>query len=66
MAVAATEKAIARRSSLAWRKAKTLSRFQEHRNENILKENLRGALVQLTKEELALLNKLPAPTGGRY
>jgi aryl-alcohol dehydrogenase-like predicted oxidoreductase len=33
---------------------------------NHLEENLRGALVQLTKEELALLNELPAPTGGRY
>jgi len=33
---------------------------------NHLEENLRGALVQLTKEELALLNEVPAPTGGRY
>jgi aryl-alcohol dehydrogenase-like predicted oxidoreductase len=33
---------------------------------NHLEENLRGALVQLTKEELALLNEIPAPTGGRY
>jgi hypothetical protein len=37
MAVAATEKAIARRSSLAWRQGKTLSRFPEHRSEIILK-----------------------------
>jgi aryl-alcohol dehydrogenase-like predicted oxidoreductase len=33
---------------------------------NHLEENLRGAFVQLTKAELALLNEIPAPTGGRY
>jgi aryl-alcohol dehydrogenase-like predicted oxidoreductase len=31
-----------------------------------LEENLGGSLVQLTKEELASLDELPAPTGGRY
>jgi aryl-alcohol dehydrogenase-like predicted oxidoreductase len=33
---------------------------------NHLEENLGGALVQLTKEELLSLNELPAPGGGRY
>ena len=34
--------------------------------QNHLEENLGGALVRLTKEALALLNEIPAPTGGRY
>ena len=33
---------------------------------NHLEENLGGALVHLTKEELSSLNELPAPIGGRY
>jgi aryl-alcohol dehydrogenase-like predicted oxidoreductase len=33
---------------------------------NHLEENLGGAFVQLTKEELLSLNELPTPIGGRY
>ena len=33
---------------------------------NHLEENLGGAHIQLTKEELLSLNELPAPMGGRY
>jgi aryl-alcohol dehydrogenase-like predicted oxidoreductase len=34
--------------------------------QNHLEENLGGALLQLTKEELVSLNELPAPIGGSY